>query len=122
MFRRDRSHRVGLAVATAVAEKLRAHPDQVIARASSQLPQIRGHVRGLAVDWVDEWARLLDGPLDDLERALTRDDQHGANMRSVAPLAGILTWEERTAALRTVLPNLADDDATLELRGKIAAL
>lgn len=124
MFRRDRSYNVGLGVATAVAAKLREDPAPIIAKARGQLPRIQEHVRGEAVRWVDEWATLLNGPLDELEHALVRDDQHGASLRSVAPFAGVLDWDERVAALRSAIPNFpdVDDAATHEMRRKIAAL
>lgn len=100
--RRDRSYETSLALARAVAVKLREDPALVHQKAVEHLPGIRANVQGLALNWVDEWAALIGGPDSALEAALLREDEHGADLRSVAPFAGTLTTEERLAALRTV--------------------
>jgi hypothetical protein len=38
--------------------------------------------------------------LDDIERVICADDQHGALLRSVSPMSTLVTQAERTVLLR----------------------
>jgi hypothetical protein len=101
-IRRDRSYLNSLALAHAVVRKLSSDSELVQVKAAKNLPLVRSNVRGLALSWVDEWERLLAGPPELIAEALLRDDEHGADMRSVAPFAGTLTQSERIAAFQSV--------------------
>ena len=56
---------------------------------------MRPTARGQARLWIDEWSRLLDGPLDMLLATLTDPSLRGREMRQNSPFAGLLTDEER---------------------------
>jgi len=48
----------------------------------------------------DEWDDLLQSDVDDLERVICADDEHGAVLRSVSPVSVLLTQKERASLLR----------------------
>ena len=51
--------------------------------------------------WLQEWARLLDGPLVELLTALTSPTPRSRELRQNSPFAGVLTDAERLAVLAT---------------------
>jgi hypothetical protein len=68
--------------------------------AGRNIVQMRSSVRGPpAQEWLDEWQRLLDNPGPELVDAFVGTDEHSADLRGVSPFAGLLTEEERTAAI-----------------------
>ncbi|MCL2595252.1 MAG: hypothetical protein FWD83_07010 [Promicromonosporaceae bacterium] len=50
--------------------------------------------------WLDEWEQLLNEPLDQLIDGCLRADEHGNDMRQVSPFAGVISQDERLAAIR----------------------
>jgi hypothetical protein len=48
----------------------------------------------------DEWQVLLSGSLEEVERVVCADDEHGAVLRSVSPMSPLVTQAERSALLR----------------------
>lgn len=50
--------------------------------------------------WLDEWATLLDGPVEQLVWAMLRSDDHGVDLRQMSPFAGALDQDERIAAIK----------------------
>jgi len=60
---------------------------------------MRQTARGEALLWLDEWARLLDGPTDKLLDRLTARDVRGRELRQNSPFAGLLTQDERERVL-----------------------
>jgi hypothetical protein len=51
--------------------------------------------RGQARLWLDEWSRVLDGPVDTVLATLTDPSPRGREMRQNSPFAGLLTDDER---------------------------
>ncbi len=45
--------------------------------------------------YMQEWERLLQLPLDELERLICADNDHATVLRSVSPFGALLTQEER---------------------------
>jgi hypothetical protein len=54
---------------------------------------------GSSAVWLDEWERLLDGPLPELLTALTSPSPPSRELRQMTPFAGVLTVEERQRVL-----------------------
>jgi transcriptional regulator with XRE-family HTH domain len=83
-----------------IARKLIDTPDEVLAVVPGNVERMREHVHGpMAHAWLDEWLTLSRGQLGDLLNVMLATGQHGIDMRQVTPFAGILTHEERLAAI-----------------------
>ncbi len=96
-----REEKISLELHRAVARRLRHDGPSVRAKARANLPRIESKVHGRqAVDWVRQWRDALDGPTHELVDLLVREDEHGIDMRQVSPFAGVLSDDERTAAIR----------------------
>lgn len=83
----------------AVAGRIVEDPGAAVARARSNLVTMRQIARGQAQRWLDEWTRLLDGPLDQLLDALTSRAPSSRELRQNTPFAGLLSDEERVQVL-----------------------
>jgi hypothetical protein len=70
-------------------------PERTIAIAHDRLATMRPHARGQAKKWLDEWQRLLDGPVDRVLAALTDRSLRGRELRQNSPFAGALDEEQR---------------------------
>ncbi len=95
-----RAERRTLALHGRVLEHLLRDPERVRAAARRNLPVIRA-ANPDAKPWLDEWERLVDGPLHALGSALISTDEHAHAFRQNSPFAGVLSQEERLEALRT---------------------
>jgi hypothetical protein len=58
----------------------------------------RGETRSDA--YLDQWAKLLEGGVDAVERAVCRDDDAAATLRNASPLGFLLSPAEREAVRR----------------------
>jgi hypothetical protein len=71
-----------------------------VARAEAELARMRGKLRSpRAVRWLDEWAGILRLPAERMVEAFLIGGEAGEDLRQVSPLLGIVTEDERTAAL-----------------------
>lgn len=96
-----REERISLELHRAVARRLRKDGQAVREKARSNLEQVSGNVHGpQALEWVQEWSEALDGPTGRLVEMLVRQDEHGVDLRQVSPFAGVLSDDERMAAIR----------------------
>ena len=88
-----------------VARRLVTDPERTLGRARANLRRLKAaHPRGVAAGWLGEWARLLDGPVDELLAAMTSRSERGCELRQNSPFAGVLTQRERAR----ILANLRD--------------
>jgi hypothetical protein len=114
--RRDKQYLIAHAYCAAVVDEMRVDPERVRAIGRGQIPGIRKNVRGQALGWMDEWEVLLEGPLDELVEALTAHTEHAADLRGVAPFAGVLSEAERRDILLDVASrrhgSVGPDDVT----------
>ena len=94
---RDERRSLWLGYATAAA--IIAEPDRTIAEASRQLERMRSTARGQARSWLDEWQRLIAGPIDNVLAALVDRSLRGRELRQNSPFAGALDDDERTRVL-----------------------
>lgn len=97
--RLTRDQRRSLWLAYAVAAQLVEDPERAVATARANLIRMRQSARGQAIRWLDEWERLLDGPVEDVLDSLTSRSPKGRELRQNSPFAGLLTQDERTRAL-----------------------
>lgn len=80
----------------AVARRLLVDPESTIRQARSNLRRLRRtHPRGVGARRLEEWGRLLDGPIDNLLEAMTSRSEHGTELRQNTPFAGVLSGHER---------------------------
>ncbi len=82
-----------------VAGKVVVDPDGIRALARDNLTRLRAQQPPAAAAPLDEWERLLDGPLLELLEVLTSRSEHAQRLRQYSPFAGALTDTEREAAL-----------------------
>jgi transcriptional regulator with XRE-family HTH domain len=97
--RMSREDRRSLALHERIAERLRAAPDQTLARARANLRRMRG-LHPAAAELFDEWERLLHGSRDALEDALANPGLRYRDLRHVTPFAGVLSAATRAAVYR----------------------
>lgn len=94
-----RDQRRSLWLAYAVAAHVVEDPEAATAVARTNLEQMRRVVRGQARLWLEEWERLLDGPVDGLLDTLTSRSPRARELRQNSPFAGLLGEEERLRVL-----------------------
>jgi excisionase family DNA binding protein len=97
--RLSRDQRRSLWLAFATAGEIVRDPDRAVSLARENLATLRSTARGQAREWLDEWERLLDGPLLRLLSELTSQSPKGRELRQNNPFAGLLDAESRTAVL-----------------------
>lgn len=98
-LRLTRDQRRSLWLAYAIAGRLVAVPEPSLETAARNLEQMRESARGQAQSWLDEWERLLAGPLPVLLSAMTSRSQYGRELRQNSPFAGVLSETERAQVL-----------------------
>src|SRR6056297_371536 len=91
-----------LAIRRLIAARLLSNPSSVLEKARSNLASLRRSDRGNAARLLEEWAAILDQPLDAIVTAMLARTQHGIDLRQMTPFAGVLTDDERRKALRSV--------------------
>lgn len=94
-----RDQRRSLWLSYAQAGRIVADPERARALARTNLERMRDASRGQAKAWLDEWERLLDGPLDELLDHLTSRTPKGRELRQNSPFAGLLDAGEREVVL-----------------------
>jgi hypothetical protein len=84
-----------LALHRAMADKLREQAELLqIARDNIARWRVTA---GRSLPYLDEWQRMLDGPLDKLLSAIESDGERMTALRQSSPFAGVLTPRERWA-------------------------
>jgi hypothetical protein len=94
-----RDQRKSLWLGHAIAGKLVTDPDRVRKEARSDLSLMRTTRRGAGRRWLDEWDRLLRGPVEGILEALTSRSPRSRELRQNSPFAGVLSEEERHQVL-----------------------
>lgn len=84
----------------AIAGALVADPDRVLTIARANLEHLREvHRRGAASRWLDEWERLLEGPVEEILGTLTSRSPRARELRQNSPFAGVLDEDDRRRVL-----------------------
>jgi hypothetical protein len=102
--RDDLPERRRLALARATASRIRDDP-ALLQVGRENLPAIRAHSGGLALNLCDEWEHLIAAGPEAVADALVDPTEHGHDLRQQSPFAGVLTNEERWAAIGSVYPH-----------------
>lgn len=97
--RLTRDQRRSLWLAYATVGKIVANPDKAMTLARTNLDLMRAQSRGETRRWLEEWQRLVDGPLDRLLELYTSRSLRGRELRQNAPFAGLLSDRERQRVL-----------------------
>lgn len=100
-----REDRRSLGLHRAIAKRLRATPDAVLAQARHCLANMMARQEELSLP-LREWSVLLDRPVEALLPLLTDPDPWARELRHVTPFAGVLTAAERAEVYR----EFADDE------------
>jgi excisionase family DNA binding protein len=98
-LRLTRDQRRSLWLAYAIAGRVAADPETALDKARRNLEGMRDTARGGAKSWLDEWERLLNGPVPALLGAMTSRSPYGRDLRQNSPFAGLLSEEERADLL-----------------------
>ncbi|MBT9258270.1 MAG: hypothetical protein KM310_00730 [Clostridiales bacterium] len=104
-----------------VAEKLRADPQGVLAKARRNLAHMRQEHGPNFEYYAARWEALLDGPLDALLAVLTFPDEAARALRQYTPFAGVLSPQERWAAFRQFVTDWRTRHAQGQLEHLIGA-
>ncbi len=80
-----------------VGKKLLQEP-KLVEKARNQVSQMKSALP-YAEPYLDQWARLLAGPIEGVLQVLGRDDEEAKALRHTSPFAGLLNERERMAAL-----------------------
>jgi hypothetical protein len=84
----------------AVAGRLVADPEEVLAKAASNLDRLKQvHPRGMAAMWLHRWQAVLDAGAEAVLASLTSRDPGAVELRQSSPFAGVLPEAERRAVL-----------------------
>jgi hypothetical protein len=84
----------------AVAGRLALDPPAVLSQVAKNLRHLRQvHPVGVTARWLDEWQKVLDSGDDAVFGALTSSSMQAVELRQNSPFAGVLSEQERTAAL-----------------------
>jgi transcriptional regulator with XRE-family HTH domain len=102
-----REERRSLALHGAIADKLQAEPDAVLAAARRNLATMRRHAG--ARQLLNEWRVALARPIPALVDLMIAVDPWSRELRHVTPFAGVLSPEERVAVYRRFAADEARD-------------
>lgn len=109
-LRRDQERNLWLHAA--VAGVLVSEPDIVVQRAKANLDRlIADHPRGQARRRLDEWQRILHGPITAIVAVLTSPSERSIELRQNSPFAGVLEPERRRAILTAFREHWSDNAA-----------
>jgi excisionase family DNA binding protein len=97
--RLTRDQQRSLWLAYAVAGRIVADPARARQAAMENLARMRESSRGQARRWLDEWERLLAGPIEKLLQVLVSPSPKGRELRQNTPFAGVVGDAERFAVL-----------------------
>jgi excisionase family DNA binding protein len=83
-----------------VAGRLALDPQAVLTLAAKNLQHLRQvHPRGMTAQWLDQWEKVLDSGEDAVFSVLTSPSARAVDLRQNSPFAGVLSDQERAAAL-----------------------
>lgn len=108
----DRNQEQSLWLHRVVVGHLAMDPEATLAKARRNITTMcQAHHQSSAEFWVEQWARLLEGPLDTLSDMLTASSARALELRQNSPFAGVLSEEERQATLKAFRKHWRDEHA-----------
>lgn len=96
--RREDARSLWLAYAT--AGRIVADPSRALRLAGENLARMRA-AQPRASRWLDEWSRLLAGPISEVLATLTSPAPKARELRANSPFAGLLTEQDRLRVLES---------------------
>ena len=96
--RREEARSLWLAYAT--AGEIVADPPRAMQVARANLARMR-MAQPRASKWLDEWSRLLDGPIAEVVATLTSPAPMARELRANSPFAGLLSEQARLRVLES---------------------
>jgi hypothetical protein len=87
---------------------------EVLARDPSQIEKVRSRLRlwreagTMHRHYADQWARLLDGPFEELRRVMTDAGEHARALRQSTPFAGVIDPRTRWRIWREVRESMSE--------------
>lgn len=93
--------RRSLVISQAVARRLLAEPDLVLAKARQNIKRMRAAATHEHA-WIDIWEGLLGLGPESVATILVSKDQFARDLRQSSPFAGVLSDSERAEAVRGV--------------------
>lgn len=97
--RLSKDQRRSLWLAYAIAGRIAEDPRSALRLARRNLETMRRTSRGQATRWLDEWERLLNGPIENVLEQLVSRASKGREMRQNVPFAGLLSSARRQRIL-----------------------
>ena len=97
--RLTRDQERSLWIAYAVTGHIVNNPSTALVLARNNLTVMRQSSRGQARIWLDEWEKLIDGPVEDLLAMLTSRSPKARELRQNSPFSGLLTEERRSQVI-----------------------
>jgi len=94
-----REERRSLALHEAIAERIHADPDTAMAKARTNLDQMR-RIHPHALKLLTEWESVLELPVQEVADVLTDPSPRYRELRHVTPFAGVLAAGERSRVYR----------------------
>lgn len=93
---------VGLALGRLTASAVLRDPDELVAKAGRRVAAVLADDRSQRGQklWAAEWQKVLDGPLEGVVAVLIDPGERGYELRQNTPFTGVLSDEERLAAVR----------------------
>lgn len=98
-IRLTRDQERSLWLAYAIAGRIVHDPARARVLALANLERMRFSARGQARRWLDEWQRLLEGPIERLLDELTSTSLKGRELRQNMPFAGLVPDADRRQVL-----------------------
>ncbi|MFA5775079.1 MAG: helix-turn-helix domain-containing protein [Ilumatobacteraceae bacterium] len=87
-------------ISYAIAGEIVRNPSDSLERARKNLKLMRQSSRGQARIWLDEWEKLVNGPITELLTMLTSRSPMARELRQNSPFSGLLSEEMRHQILR----------------------
>jgi excisionase family DNA binding protein len=97
--RMSRDQRRSLWLAHAIAGEIAREPERALSLADENLQRMEERARGQAARWLEEWSRLLTGPVQRMLTELTSPSPKGRELRQNNPFAGVLRDTDRDLVL-----------------------
>lgn len=93
--RRLRRQRRSLWLTYAIAGRIIEEPTWALDLTTKNIECMQAATKGRPLRWLDEWSRMLQGPLERLLLDFTSPSPRGRELRQNAPFAGVLDDAER---------------------------
>lgn len=96
-----RDERIPYELHVLVFLRLEENPQEIKALALKNLDRMESKSRApIARSWLRDWRSLINGPIDELRKAMLADTEVARELRQLSPFAGAISQDERLDAIR----------------------